>query len=132
MSSLSQPTDKNLLRIGVVGPCGSGKTTLINLLKTKRPELELHHIAQEHSYVADMWKRLVNPDILIFLEVGFAYATNRRQLSWNNADYQEQQRRLKNARENASLVIETDELSPIQVAEIANNYIDRFINNFIK
>jgi dephospho-CoA kinase len=37
------------LRIGVVGPCAAGKTTLVAALKNRG--YEVHHIAQEHSYV---------------------------------------------------------------------------------
>ncbi len=64
----------------MVGPCGSGKTTSINLLAMKWSGFDLHHIAQEHSYVPDMWQRLVHPDILIFLEVGFEIATSQEEI----------------------------------------------------
>ncbi len=55
--------------IGVVGPCAAGKTTLVSGLR--QAGYEVRHIAQEHSYVADMWKRLTNPDILIYLHVSY-------------------------------------------------------------
>jgi deoxyadenosine/deoxycytidine kinase len=129
MATISHPENTHSIRIGVVGPCGSGKTTLINLLKLKRPDLELYHIAQEHSYVADMWERLIHPDILIFLEAGFETATARRKLSWNISDYREQQRRLSHARHNADLVIQTDDLSPSQIAEKACVFIDDYFSN---
>jgi len=29
------------------------------------------HIAQEHSYVPYMWKRITNPDLLIYLNASF-------------------------------------------------------------
>jgi adenylate kinase family enzyme len=57
------PADKVL--VGVVGPCGSGKSTLIAALEAQG--YPCRHIAQEHSYVKDMWKRITNPDVLIFL-----------------------------------------------------------------
>ena len=57
------------LKIGVVGPCGAGKSTLVNALAEHG--YPARHIAQEHSYVPSMWKRMVNPDILIYLEASY-------------------------------------------------------------
>jgi len=55
------------MRIVVVGPCGSGKTTLVEALR----ELgyEARECVQEHSHVADMWRRISRPDVLIFLGI---------------------------------------------------------------
>src|SRR6185503_2854610 len=103
--------------IGVVGPCGSGKSTLIVVLE--RHGYLCRHIAQEHSYVQAMWQRIAKPDILIFLEASFAVSTARRRLNWHEADHEEQYRRLAHARQHADTVIETDALSPEQVLERA-------------
>jgi guanylate kinase len=102
--------------VAVVGPCGSGKTTLVNGL---RPfGLDVRHVAQEHSYVADMWRRLVHPDILIFLDASYAETMRRRQLNWTTEEYQEQHHRLRDARANADLYILTDHFTPDQLIEI--------------
>ncbi len=101
--------------IGIVGPCGAGKSTLANALDALG--YRTRHIAQEHSYVKDMWKRLTNPDLLIFLQVSYTAACQRRSLNWTEADYLEQQRRLAHAREHADLFIDTDPLDPNQVLE---------------
>ncbi len=99
--------------IGVVGPCGAGKSTLIAGLR--RFGIEGRHIAQEHSYVPRMWERIVNPDLLIYLGASFATCTARRRLNWIEADYLEQLRRLEHARQHASLSVETDNVSAEQV-----------------
>ena len=112
-----------MLRVGIVGPCGSGKTTLINQLRLNGQDFDIRHIAQEHSYVPDMWLRIVHPDVLIFLEVSFEIATSRRKLNWSQAEFTEQLRRLQNARENADLVIPTDELTPEQIADCAIRFL---------
>jgi len=105
--------DKRGLLIGVVGPCGAGKSTLISGLEAEG--FACRHIAQEHSYVPDMWKRITNPDVLIFLQASFQTSTRRGELNWIPEDYEEEQRRLSHARQHADLLIETDELTAEQV-----------------
>lgn len=107
--------------IGVVGPCGSGKSTLITGLE--KHGYVCRHIAQEHSYVPAMWKRIAKPDILIFLDASFPISTARRKLTWQKQDHDEQYRRLSHARQHASLVIDTDPLTPEQVLKKALDYL---------
>lgn len=101
--------------IGIVGPCGAGKSTLAEALDGLG--YTTRHIAQEHSYVRDMWQRLTNPDALVFLQVSFPVSQSRRPMNWTQADYNEQQRRLSHALENAELVLDTDQLSVNEVRE---------------
>jgi guanylate kinase len=110
-----KPAAKPSPLIGVVGPCASGKSTLIAGLT--RLGFRTRHIAQEHSYVKDMWKRLTNPDVLIFLDAAWPTTCQRRKLDWTEADWQEQQRRLSHARTNADLYLDTDKLSIEEVLE---------------
>lgn len=85
----------------------------------------MRHIAQEHSYVKDMWKRITNPDVLIFLDANYSITLQRRQLNWTEADWSEQQRRLSHAREHADLYINTDKLSIEQVLEIVIAFAEK-------
>jgi hypothetical protein len=123
---MDEPSSPKKLLIGVVGPCASGKSTLIAGLTQLgyRPR----HIAQEHSYVKDMWQRLTNPDILVFLDVSFPVTLQRRRLDWTEADWQEQQDRLSHARLNADLYLDTDQLSAqavlTQVVEFIRQHSD--------
>lgn len=105
--------------IGIVGPCGAGKTTLTEALAALGHSAR--HIAQEHSYVKDMWKRITNPDLLVFLDVSYPVSQQRRPMNWTEADYHEQQRRLSHAREGANLIVETDNL---QVDEVLEQVLD--------
>jgi cytidylate kinase len=107
--------------IGVVGPCASGKSTLITGLT--RLGFRTRHIAQEHSYVKDMWQRLTNPDILVFLNVSYPITCQRRKLDWTEADWQEQQQRLSHARAHADLYLDTDKLSIEDVLNKAVEFI---------
>jgi deoxyadenosine/deoxycytidine kinase len=99
--------------VGVVGPCASGKSTLISALKQE--DIEFRHIAQEHSYVQTMWKQLTNPDVLIFLDASYEVTCQRRRLNWTEAEYAEQHRRLAHARQHADLYLLTDHLSALEV-----------------
>ncbi len=107
--------------IGIVGACGAGKSTLVTGLQANG--YEARHIAQEHSYVEDMWKRLTNPDILIYLEVSYENTITRRKLDWTYAEYEEQNRRLKHACQSADLVIDTNVLTKQEVLEVALIFI---------
>jgi len=112
------------MRIGVVGPCTSGKSTLISNLG-RIQGIELRHIAQEHSYVQSMWQRISKPDQLIFLDVSYPVTLQRKSLNWTEAEYQEQLRRLTHARQHANLYIMTDGLTPQQVMERVLAFLDR-------
>ena len=108
-----EPPSKRL--IGIVGPCGSGKSTLIAGLEKRG--YACRHIAQEHSYVQAMWQIISKPDILIYLNASFPVSTARRKLNWREEDHSEQLRRLAHAREHAHLIVNTDDLTAEQVLQ---------------
>jgi deoxyadenosine/deoxycytidine kinase len=110
------------LKIGVVGPCTAGKTTLINGLLDNGYNAK--QIAQEHSYVQDMWERLTHPDILIYLDVSYSYTMKRRNLNWSIQEYNTQVDRLRHAREHAELNINTDSLSPQDVLDQVMKFLE--------
>jgi hypothetical protein len=101
--------------IGLVGPCASGKSTIAALLEPNG-----HHvrqIAQEHSFAPDMWKRIANPDLLIYLDVSFQATLDRRGPTWwRRKDYDEQQHRLRHARAHAELYFLTDDMPAESIA----------------
>jgi deoxyadenosine/deoxycytidine kinase len=99
--------------IGIVGPCAAGKSTLIAELK--RSGFNARQIAQEHSYVPDMWRRITNPDILIFLEVSYSNTVFRRKLDWTKDEYIEQLNRLNHAYTHANIIVDTNNLTPKEV-----------------
>jgi hypothetical protein len=111
-------TNKTLI-VGVVGPCASGKSTLIAGLRVDT--IQFRHIAQEHSYVPSMWQRLTNPDVLVFLDASYTVASLRGQLNWTEEEYAEQHRRLSHARSHADIYILTDNLS---AKEVQNQVMD--------
>ena len=99
--------------IGVVGVCAAGKSTLVGGLRARG--FQAKHIAQEHSYVRDMWQRITHPDLLVFLDASYPVTVSRRSLDWREPDWLEQQRRLAHAREHCDLYLMTDPLTPEQV-----------------
>lgn len=109
--------------IGIVGPCAAGKSTLISGLT--RHGFNARHIAQEHSYVPDMWQRLTQPDILIYLDVAYPTTLIRRQTNWNENEYQEQVRRLAHARQHADLAIDTTLLGIDEVLAAALDFLSK-------
>lgn len=114
---------RSKIKIGIVGPCAAGKSTLITRLRSIG--YDAHHIAQEHSYVADMWQRLTRPDLLVYLDVSYTIALQRRNLNWTEEEYREQVHRLRHAREYADFFLKTDDLSIPAVLEKVLAFVDQ-------
>jgi energy-coupling factor transporter ATP-binding protein EcfA2 len=106
---------RSAARVIVVGPCGAGKTTLT--LSLHALGILIRQIAQEHSFVADLWHRGTPPDVLIFLDASFETCTARKRFKWLERDYLEQQRRLANARSHCHFYLATDSLTPLEVRD---------------
>lgn len=115
--------EKSAVVVAVVGPCASGKSTLVAALKAAG--YDARHPAQEHSFVPDMWQRLVDPDVLIYLDVSYEAYRQRRPKDDAGPEYLEMQRaRLAHARANADLAVDTSELTAADVRAITLSFLD--------
>jgi hypothetical protein len=112
----SQATD----RIVVVGPCASGKSTLVRALRERG--FDAHVSGQEHSEIVSLWRRL-QPDVLIALEVDIGAVRHRRGGSWPEWLHDVQVRRLRGAAEAADLTIDTSRLDAPRMVERAVGYL---------
>ena len=108
-------------KIGLVGICGSGKSTLAEQLTVHN--IHVRQIAQEHSQVPDMWRRISKPDLLIYLDVSYPVTMQRKNFKWKESEYLEQERRLAHARQHADLHIDTNLLTPEEIAQIVLDFI---------
>jgi guanylate kinase len=108
-------------KVGIVGPCAAGKSTLVSALSKRGYEAK--HIAQDHSFVDDMWQRLTNPRVLIYLSVSYSTTLARRNMNWTRNEYAEQLRRLAHAHAHADYILETDDLTPDEVLEFVVSYL---------
>jgi molybdopterin-guanine dinucleotide biosynthesis protein len=111
---MQSPQNQSVI-IGIVGPCSSGKSTLITGLKWRG--IQARHIAQEHSHVQDMWRQITNPRVLIYLDVSYEVSMKRRKLDMTREEFQNEIELLRHARQGADLYIETDDLSITQVLD---------------
>lgn len=102
-------------RIGVVGNCVAGKSTLVEGLKGLG--YQAINIPQEHSVSQRFWRR-VKPDFLVYLSCTLEVARSRRKIPWGQERLDEQWAILSDARENADLRIDTDPLGVEEVLEI--------------
>ena len=103
--------------IAVVGPCASGKSTLVKALQERG--YDAHEVTQEHSYVPTMWQRITKPDLLIYLDVSQKVASQRRASQSNVAWWSKLEQRLEHARQHADLCIQTDGLCAQEVLDRA-------------
>src|ERR687885_272381 len=94
---------KERIRVAVVGPCASGKSTVVEQLR--QWGYDAFSVGQEHSVIRTLWRRR-SPDALIFLYVDFPTLQARRGANWPQALYEEQLERLRDARSHATLVVD--------------------------
>lgn len=78
---------------------------------------EASSAAQDHSFVPDMWQRLNPPDLLIYLDVTLkaTLERGRRGTGWDQAYLDEQHHRLRHARAQCDLFLDTSDLTEEQV-----------------
>lgn len=108
-------------QITIVGVCSAGKSTLVRTLRERG--YKARAVAQEHSHVPYLWQRS-RPDVLIYLDASLPTIRRRRGVRWHQPMLDEERRRLSQAREQASLYIHTDGLSPQDVAARAVTYLN--------
>lgn len=117
--------DKRPLRVALVGPCASGKSTLAKALA--EAGFEVRQPAQEHSYVPAMWQKLTQPDILIYLDVDYETAVVRRpKNSGSPQRLAEQHERLSHARQHCDFYLDTSQLSAVQVQAQVLSFLAQF------
>lgn len=110
------------VRVVVVGPCASGKTTLVERLRDAGIDAQVS--GQEHSAIRDLWRRL-DPDVLIALDVDLAALRNRRTPTWPAALHAVQRARLAGAFAAANARIDTSHITPDEVLAAALAAIER-------
>ena len=109
-------------KIVVVGPCASGKSTLVAALRTLG--YDAHVSGQEHSEIATLWQHSA-PDVLIALEADITAVRHRRGDSWPEWLHDLQVRRLAAASRAADLAIDTTLLSTQAVVARVIAYLER-------
>lgn len=115
------PTAASTPRVIVVGPCASGKTTLVTALRAHGYDAAVS--AQEHSAIPRLWQR-TDPDVLIALGVNIEAVRERRDPSWPGWLHDVQEERLANAQDAADLVIDTSDIGADEVAERALQFLE--------
>lgn len=109
-------------RIVVVGPCGSGKTTLVDHLRGRGYDARV--IAQEHSIVRDLWQKR-DPDVVVALNLDLATLRKRRSPSWSADIFQKQQERLRDAFAAADVCINTTQHGVDEAVSIVTEWLSR-------
>lgn len=106
--------------VAIVGVCASGKTTLVKGLR--EAGIDAYNVAQEHSCIKKFWNRK-KPDLLVMIDATLSAIKKRRFVTWDEKRLEIQHERLRDARENANLYIQTDELSREEVLQTIITFI---------
>lgn len=102
--------------VHIVGICGSGKSSLAHRLIQRG--YQARQISQEHSGVPHLWRWRCLPDALVFLDASNEQVRQRYPtLNMTDAYLQKERARVADAREHANCYIDTDGISPDQVAD---------------
>ena len=75
--------------------------------------------------MTSMWKLVTRPDLLIYLDVSWHIASQRRRIDAREGWWAELARRLQHARQHADIYIDTDNLRPPELVDRAIALIDK-------
>jgi GTPase SAR1 family protein len=109
-------------RIVVVGPCASGKSTLVNALRARG--YDAHVCGQEHSEIPTLWRH-AHPDVVVSLAVDIAAVRRRRGESWPQWLHERQVARLADAAAAADIAVDTSEIDPETLVGTVVAYLKR-------
>ena len=85
----------------------------------------MKEIRQEHSAAPDMWRRITDPDVLIYLDVSLDVGAQREGLDRPSSWWPEEREvRLAHARDHCDLYIDTSKLSVDEVVDTALRFIE--------
>jgi len=115
-------------KIAVIGPCASGKSTLVRSLCAAGYDARV--CAQEHSEIPTLWEH-GHPDMVIALAINLATLRHRRGDEWLEALYITQLRRLTRAVDAAFVVLNTTELDSGETLARAIDAIHQFRPDFV-
>ncbi len=99
-------------RVIVVGPCASGKSTLVHGLREIGYDAFI--CAQEHSDIPTLWRRS-SPSAILALDVNIYTLRRRRDDHWPESLLVRQHERLADAFAEATALIDTSHLSSMEV-----------------
>lgn len=95
-------------RLVVVGPCASGKSTLVAGLR--RLGYDAVACGQEHSDIPTLWRH-ADPDLVVALDIDLPTLRSRRDDAWPEWLLLRQRRRLANAAAAAHVRLDTSRLA---------------------
>lgn len=115
-----RPTAACPRRVVVVGPCASGKSTLVRHLRALGYDASA--AGQEHSEIPTLWRHTA-PDVLIALQVDLATVRRRRGADWPERLHETQKQRLAAAFAAADLVLDSTALDAEALLDSALQFL---------
>jgi hypothetical protein len=103
--------------IVILGVCAAGKSTLAHRLRERG--LFARTVAQEHSAIPELWRWSGAP-MTIYLHASYQAVKRRRASRMSESGYEEQLHRLRSARAQATVHVDTSDLSADEVFEIVS------------
>lgn len=105
------------MEIVILGVCAAGKSTLAHRLREHG--LFARTVAQEHSAIPELWRWSGAPTT-IYLHASYQAVKRRRASRMSESGYEEQLHRLRSARAEATVRVDTSDLSADDVFELVS------------
>ncbi|MDQ3326908.1 MAG: AAA family ATPase [Chloroflexota bacterium] len=106
--------------IVILGVCAAGKSTLAQRLRERG--LPARTVAQEHSSIPELW-RWSGASTTIYLHASYQAVKRRRVSRMSEGSYEEQLHRLRSARTDATVSVDTSELTAEEVFTVVAGHL---------